>query len=191
MPTELTIGGDKFEKLPLFRRGWPAKTQDFIDNVAKVEFNRWLDLMDDDIPQTIPLGGSQDHLADSFTVTKARGKGINIEGQWGSDKLYAWWHEAGTNPHFPPAEELEDWVTSKDFVDHFGNPITESSPDYIIRGMAFVIARSISIKGTEAGGEVQDWLDEHEGRMLDEIMQVLDRAFVKATLDTAFAAVVF
>lgn len=61
-----------------------------------------------------------------------------VTGIVGSNSPYAIPVELGTRPHFPPIDQLVDWVKAKLGVDG-----AEA------RGVAFLVARKISVKGTK------------------------------------------
>ncbi len=78
--------------------------------------------------------------------------------------------ELGTKPHFPPIEPLIDWVKAKLGV----------STEKEARGVAFLVARKIAVRGTKAQnpfgltfqaveGQVREIFDRAVGRMNERI----------------------
>lgn len=74
-------------------------------------------------------------------------KGVN--GIVGSNSLYAIAVELGTKPHFPPIAPLVDWVKAK----------LDISDDKKAHQVAFLVARKISVKGTEGQHMFGDTFD--------------------------------
>ena len=176
----LTIGAAQIERHPLFNTKWPERTAKFINEEMTELFEDIQKQMDREITPTIAVGATK-RLKDSFRGKPIKGKGINITGVWGTEVKYGAWHEFGTGPHFPPVAPLMPWVIAKGtFTDSAGVPITESSPDYIVRGMAFIIARAISRRGTIPGNEIETWMQKNEvkttRKIIDKIISLFDRA---------------
>jgi hypothetical protein len=93
----------------------------------------------------------------------------NVIGMVASPLPYAEYVEIGTRPHFPPLQPLEDWVQAK-----LG--ITDESER---RSVAFLIARKISVKGTQGDGTwgrvAEAQTPEVLRKLADGVDRVLDR----------------
>jgi hypothetical protein len=74
--------------------------------------------------------------------------------EWGSfDTKYALWVELGTKPHFPPVDALRGWTRR-----HLGD-----------EDLAFVVARAIARKGTDAQPYLRPSADKHYPKLADNI----------------------
>lgn len=88
----------------------------------------------------------------------------NIIGVVGTAMPYAVPVELGTKPHFPPVAALRDWVEAKLGVD-------PSESDQV----AFLVARKISIKGTEGHFMFQRTFAENEQQLVQMFGDAVDR----------------
>lgn len=90
----------------------------------------------------------------------------------------AWkWLENGTKPHFPPISKIEEWIKVKPVVPQAMNGKVPST-----KQLAFLIARSISIKGTKPTKILQGTLNNAEdliSRLCDEITRQLEQEIDK------------
>jgi hypothetical protein len=107
-------------------------------------------------------------LATSITSV-VEGSTENITGRIGTNVVYAPYMELGTKPHFPPIAAIQDWVKKKGIAAKLtpsgkrgGSKATRESQD---RSMAFVIARSISKKGTRERPYLVPALEKSGGRV--------------------------
>lgn len=85
--------------------------------------------------------------------------------------------ENGTKPHFPPIDKIEQWVRVKPIVPQAMNGKVPST-----KQLAFLIARSISIKGTKPTKILQGTLNNAEdliSRLCDEITKQLEQEIDK------------
>ena len=73
----------------------------------------------------------------------------------------------GSNPGFPPTDTIEDWIKVKN--------ITPNDPSMSTRDLAYVMARSIALKGTPAQPFMQPAFDDNKARA--------ERRFNKALRD--------
>ena len=86
--------------------------------------------------------------------------------------------ENGTKPHFPPIDAIENWVKVKGLVPTTTNGRKVPST----RQLAYLIAREISINGTEARHGLQTTLDNADdiiSMMVDAIVTQLDKEIEK------------
>ena len=75
--------------------------------------------------------------------------------------------EAGTKPHFPPIEAIEEWIRVKPII-----PYATEGKVPTTKQLAYLIGRSISKKGTEAYFPLQKSLDESE-QLINELCDVI------------------
>ena len=91
---------------------------------------------------------------------------------WFSLPEYWFYLENGTAPHFPPVSAIENWITVKRIVPNAANnriPTTKQ--------LAFVIARSISKKGTPATKLLQKTIDSSEDLielMIEKLTELIE-----------------
>lgn len=78
---------------------------------------------------------------------------------FGANADHAPFIEFGTVPHFPPVAPLEEWVRKK----------LPEVPAEEISSAAFLIARKISIEGTEAVGFIEEALDEIKNKFAERL----------------------
>jgi hypothetical protein len=118
-------------------------------------------------------------LVDSDAMTKAKASGLLRQSLFHEEKIdganvtglvataidYAVPVELGTRPHFPPVEPLIDWVKTKFHV----------KGEKEARGLAFVIARKISQRGTPAKYPFRDTFVEAQ----PEVFAIFDRAVAR------------
>lgn len=84
----------------------------------------------------VGAGGASGLKGSEFHVERVAGLGV--EGFVGSSSDHVVPVELGTRPHFPPITPLVDWVMAKLHV----------KDEKAARGIAFAIARKISVRGT-------------------------------------------
>lgn len=92
------------------------------------------------------------------------GKSLEI---WFNIPEYWLYLENGTKPHFPPISAIEDWITVKRIVPTAVNGRVPST-----RQLAFVIAKSISLKGTQPTKLLQKTIDNADD-LIEVILDVL------------------
>lgn len=81
--------------------------------------------------------------------------------------------ENGTKPHFPPIDKIEQWVRVKPIVPQAMNGRVPST-----KQVAYLIARSISIKGTKPTQILQKTVDNADdliSALIDAIVNVLEQ----------------
>ena len=107
-------------------------------------------------------------------ITKLDGKYFelyfNLQGYWR-------YLENGTNPHFPPIEAIERWITVKHII-----PTTNSGKIPSTKQLAFLIARGISKNGTKPTKLLQqtvDGADDLINLIVDEIAKQLQEEINK------------
>lgn len=108
------------------------------------------------------------------TFTKFDGKYFEI---YFTLEEYWKWLENGTKPHFPPISKIEEWIKVKPVVPQAMNGKVPST-----KQLAFLIARSISIKGTKPTKILQNTLNNAEdliSRLYDEITKQLEQEIDK------------
>jgi hypothetical protein len=107
-----------------------------------------------------PYGAGPLHLIQTISSDVSY-MGEEVTGIVGTPAKYAEAVEYGTKPHFPPLEPLQYWVEKK-----LGLPEKEA------KSVAFLIARKISVKGTEGSHMFEFAWEENKDRvekMLNEI----------------------
>ena len=85
--------------------------------------------------------------------------------------------EAGTKPHFPPIDKIEQWVRVKPIVPQAMNGRIPST-----KQVAYLIARSISIKGTKPTQKKKktiDGADDLISALVSEISNQLEKEIDK------------
>lgn len=97
-------------------------------------------------------------------ISEERVKEFGVEGLVGSPLNYVTPVELGTKPHFPPIEPLIDWVKTR-----LGVSEKEA------RGVAFLVARKISVKGTQGAQMFAQTLDSHRQQIDDIFAQAQQR----------------
>jgi hypothetical protein len=109
-----------------------------------------------------PYGAGPLHLIQTISSDVSY-QGEEVTGIVGTPAKYAEPVEYGTKPHFPPLEPLQYWVEKK-----LGLPEKEA------KGVAFLIARKISVEGTEGAHTFEFAWEENKDRvekMLNEIAE--------------------
>lgn len=81
--------------------------------------------------------------------------------------------EAGTKPHFPPVDKIEEWVRVKRVVPYSYNGKVPTT-----KQLAFLISRGISEKGTKAYFTLRNSLTEAEN-LINELAYILTQKFDK------------
>lgn len=92
------------------------------------------------------------------------GKSLEV---WFNIPEYWLYLENGTKPHFPPVSAIEDWIIVKRIVPTAINGKVPST-----KSLAFVIARSISLKGTPPTKLLQKTIDSADD-LIEAILDVL------------------
>lgn len=80
--------------------------------------------------------------------------------------------ENGTQPHFPPVDAIEQWITVKHII-----PTTNTGKVPTTRQLAYLIARGISEHGTKGTKLLQQTLDASDdliSQLADAIAQELE-----------------
>ena len=96
-------------------------------------------LAEREIKERTPTGvGGAAGLKGSIASQEPAWLGDELVGAVSTPLEYALPVELGTKPHFPPVEALEDWVRAKLDVD-----------EERVSSVAFLIARKISVRGTD------------------------------------------
>ncbi|MHC4397843.1 MAG: hypothetical protein ACYS1A_19535 [Planctomycetota bacterium] len=173
----LDIGTGEILAHPLFRNPdkWSKDLVKRINEDIGGHFKRWIAKMKKEITPTIAEGATG-NLKKSYKGTPVIGKGIDMRASFGSDVRYAAWHEFGTGPHFPPIDALVPWVIAKGMV-------SEGDPEYLIRGVAFLIARVISRRGTIPGNELENWFAKNEVTIIKETVALADKIVTEEYLN--------
>lgn len=107
-----------------------------------------------------PYGAGPLHLL-STVGSEVSYKGEEVTGIVGTPAKYTEPVECGTKPHFPPLDPLQYWVEKKLSLD-----------EKEAKSVAFLIARKISIEGTEGAHMFENAYEEYKPdieRILDEI----------------------
>lgn len=94
------------------------------------------------------------------------GKSLEV---WFNIPEYWLYLENGTKPHFPPISAIEEWITVKRIIP---SPSTVNGKVPSTRSLAFVIARSISLKGTQPTKLLQKTIDSADD-LIEAILEVL------------------
>jgi len=109
------------------------------------------------------IGAGPIHLRDTiFGRTVSHGSS-SIAAELGTPAVYGEPLETGTKPHFPPVAPIQHWVERK-----LG--ITGSEA----RGVAFVIARAISKRGTKGAHMFEKGFQENQAAVLRILEQIPD-----------------
>lgn len=102
---------------------------------------------------------------------------ININGRYVEVifNLEEYWKylENGTQPHFPPIDAIEKWITVKHII-----PTTNTGKVPTTRQLAYLIARGISEHGTKGTKLLQQTLDASDdliSQLADAIAQELEK----------------
>lgn len=173
----LDVGTGEILAHPLFKdpAQWSKDLVRRINQDIGGAFKRWIAKMRAEIIPTIAVGATVD-LKKSYKGTPVIGKGIDMRSSFGSAIRYAAWHEYGTGPHFPPIDPLIDWVIAKGLVD-------ASEPDYVIKGVAYLVARVISRRGIIPGNELENWFFENEVKIIKEVVALADKIVTEEYLN--------
>lgn len=122
-------------------------------------------LLERNIKQHTPKGaGGAAGLSGSIAAHPATVTAGEITGKVGTPLQHAIPVELGTKPHFPPLEPLEDWVRAKLDVD-----------DSQVSSVAYLIARKISVRGTEGAHMFERGFEESEAAINHIFNQVPGR----------------
>lgn len=114
-----------------------------------------------EVAEAAPSGaGGAAGLKGSITHVE-RVVGLGVEGFVFSPLNYARPVELGTRPHFPPVDALIDWVKVKFGVDGVQ-----------ARGIAFAVARKISVRGTKGAFMFRDTFR----RLEPQVRAIFERA---------------
>jgi len=105
-----------------------------------------------EVKENTPVG-STSLLRQSFGAPEPILLGDRVIGVVGTSLQHAIPVELGTKPHFPPVAPIKDWVKSK-----LGKSEQEAE------GIAFAVARKISIKGTKPKLFVKKTFDQNKNQ---------------------------
>ena len=106
------------------------------------------------IKELTPVGAGPIHLRDTvFSQTVSQG--LSISSFLGTPAVYGEPVEYGTKPHFPPVAPIRHWVERK-----LGLSGSEAA------GVAFVIARAISKRGTKPARMFGRGVDEQDAAVM-------------------------
>lgn len=75
--------------------------------------------------------------------------------------------ENGTQPHFPPVSAIEEWIRVKQLVPQAINGRVPST-----KGLAYMIARKISIEGTKGNQALNSVLDSSDA-IIDKMVEFI------------------
>ena len=102
---------------------------------------------------------------------------LTFDGKWFEVifQLADYWKylENGTNPHFPPIEAIERWITVKHIIPSSQNGRVPST-----KQLAFLIARGISKNGTKATKLLQSTIDGSDdliNALCDELIRQIEQ----------------
>lgn len=119
-------------------------------------------LLERAIKELTPVGGGPIHLRDTiFSETVAQG--LALSAALGTPAVYGEPVEMGTKPHFPPVAPIQHWVERK-----LGLQGSEA------KGVAFVIARAISKRGTKPAKMFDRGFDEQRSAVLNILERIPD-----------------
>ena len=113
-----------------------------------------LNLLEREIKKKTPYGAGPIHLRDTIHE-KVRASGKKVIGIIGTPLQHGEPVELGTKPHFPPTGPIQFWVERK-----LGIAGKEA------KGMAFLIARAISKRGTKGAKMFEEGFEEAETRVV-------------------------
>ena len=91
------------------------------------------------------------------------------------------WLENGTKPHFPPIDAIERWVTVKRIVPQATNGVVPTT-----RQLAYKIAHSISVKGTQPTKTLQHIIDNADdliNALCDALIQQIEETEINEDID--------
>jgi len=119
-------------------------------------------LLERAIKETTPVGAGPIHLRDTiFSETVIQG--LAISAALGTPAVHGEPVEYGTKPHFPPVAPIRHWVERK-----LGLSGSEAA------GVAFVIARAISKRGTKPARMFGRGVDEQKAAVIRILEQIPD-----------------
>lgn len=110
-------------------------------------------LLERELKDEAPRGATST-LGSSIAAQEPRLLSDRVLGLVGTSIVHALPVELGTKPHFPPVEPLKDWVRAK-------LNVAASQVDSV----AFLIARKISKKGTEAQPFFKETFNANKGQI--------------------------
>ena len=111
-------------------------------------------LLEKVIKRKTPEGGGPIHIRDTM-FGKPSLHGDVVYGTFGTPAIYGASLEYGTKPHFPPVSPLQFWVERK-----LGISGKEA------RGVAFAIARAISVRGTKGVHMFEKGFEENKSAIM-------------------------
>jgi hypothetical protein len=106
-------------------------------------------------------------------------KGIDSSAEVGTEVKYAPAVEFGTKPHFPPPKALEGWVRRKGIsrlIGGQGGQVGKKTSSNADTRAAFIIARVISKKGTQA----HPFMQPAKADLEENMNQMLEESFIRA-----------
>ena len=109
--------------------------EDIIQNELMAAMHEALLYLEREVKERTPIGATS--ILRGSIFSELRGQPVNLHGVVASPQEYAAAVEHGTSPHWPPQDPIKLWVKRKLNV-----------ADNEIDGVAFLIARKISQKGT-------------------------------------------
>ena len=105
------------------------------------------------------------NLVDSANVT------VDYDGRYFNIyfEIQDYWKyvENGTQPHFPPVSAIEEWIRVKQLVPQAINGRVPST-----KGLAYMIARKISIEGTKGNQALNSVLDSSDA-IIDKMVEFI------------------
>lgn len=111
------------------------------------------------VKERTPIG-AYENLRGSIAGLVPEVNGDAVLGVVGTPANYAVPVELGTKPHFPPVMALVDWVVAK-----LGVPEKEA------KGVAFLVARKISVSGTKGAHMFRDGMLDSQ----DKVQAIFER----------------
>ena len=126
--------------------------------VRESKISEALLLLEAAVKEKTPQGAGPIHLRDTI-FPKVQAYGEKVEGILGTPQVHGEPVELGTKPHFPPVEPIRFWVERV-----LGIQGKEA------KGVAFLIARAISKRGTEGAKMFEEGFEENR----DQVTRILE-----------------
>jgi len=139
-------------------------------NAKKAKLTEAIELLYAAIVEETPRGAGPVHIADTI-FRKVSTSGEQMSGLLGTPAVYGMPLELGSRPHFPPIDPIEHWVERKLGI------VGKAS-----RSVAFLIARKIARKGTDAAKMFERGFEKKAGSViaiLEQIPEDIVRRFKK------------